>query len=171
MKMRWLKLRLASIIKSKNNGFTLVETMMALVVTVMVLNIFTHSLMTLRTVNRLHHRINAVAFAQVQFERYLTQRDTLERYTCPEDADTQHAVFFRKYYDNQDHVKQQKFKLELVKRTLRMTTLSDGGYMPLLLGVSKARFKTTKQYILITLTETDGRTSELFFSFPERKEP
>lgn len=52
-----------------------------------------------------------------------------------------------------------------------MTTLTDGGYMPLLLGVKQARFKTTKQHILITVTETDGRTSELDFSFPERKEP
>lgn len=151
--------------QSKNikssKGFTIAEVIFSIFITILVIWILQNLLVNLKTANKSNHHTNDVAFAYVQFTRFLKDDNTETAYALPNSSNSYRAVVAKIKRKGKKKV-EQHYILEKYKNMIRATT-SDGGHMPLLLNIENASFVTIDKQVKINITEKDGRKSELYF--------
>ena len=145
------------LILSKNKGFVLAEAMFAVIITLLIVLVLQNLLKTIMLSDKADHKTDNVVFAYVQFNRFLHD-DTKLAYPFPEISTSRQAGIVKVDHDNKSKI----YKLNFYKNMVRVTT-PDGGHMPLLLEVKKANFVTTNNYIKISITEKDNRSTEIYF--------
>lgn len=149
----------------KSRGFLLAEAIFSVFITVIIVLILQNLLQNLRSAEKLGHKTDEVAFAYVQFDRFL--HDDAISYSVPNKSHAEMAVFTRVTKKGE----KSSYALEVYtkngKKMLRTTT-SVGGHMPLLVNLRKADLSTNKEQIKINLTEKDGRKSQLIFKMDDK---
>lgn len=148
-------------IRLKNKAFTLSEAIFSIFISMLVIMILQNLLLNLRTANKSTHRTDDIAFAYVQFNRFLHE-DGGVVYAVPESSNSFKARIVKKVGKVE-----KVYILEKYKHMIRSTT-DEGGHMPLLLNVHYAGFSTKDGQIKINVTEDDGRKSELYFKLDPR---
>ena len=151
--------------QSKNikssKGFTIAEVIFSIFITILVIWILQNLLVNLKTANKSNHHTNDVAFAYVQFTRFLKDENTETAYALPNSSNSYRAVIAKIKRKGKKKV-EQHYILEKYKNMIRATT-SEVGHMPLLLNIENASFVTIDKQVKINITEKDGRKSELYF--------
>ncbi len=139
-------------------GFTLLEAVFAIAVTILCAQILFGLVNTLRKINHQKSGINEIAYSYVQVNT--TGSDPTK-------------IILRKFSDKKKNdPTYETYVIDLSSNdTLRMRT-DEGGHMPLLFKVKKIRCSTSKDSFTILITEKDGRQSEMYFKtdLPEKKE-
>lgn len=150
----------------KSKGFFLAEAVFSVVITMLVFLTLKDLLFSLQTANQSQIRSNELAYAYVQLNRFLHDKEVEQTYTEPELSNSKQAVFEREATINGKKVKKRYF-LQQYGSMIRLTTRS-AGHMPLLLNVKQAEFKTKPGRIAVGLYEKDGRYSKLVFKLGSR---
>lgn len=153
------------IIKLKNKGFTIAEVIFSIFVSTLVILILQNLLTNLKTANKSNHRTNDIAFAYVQFNRFLHEDGGIV-YTLPKSSNSFKTKFVKVKGSGKKKT-EKTYILEKYKHMIRSTT-DEGGHMPLLLNVHYAGFSTKDGQIKITVIEKDNRKSELYFKLDPR---
>lgn len=82
--------------QSKNikssKGFTIAEVIFSIFITILVIWILQNLLVNLKTANKSNHHANDVAFAYVQFTRFLKDENTETAYALPDSSNSYRAV-------------------------------------------------------------------------------
>lgn len=144
----------------RTRGFLLAEAIFSVFITVIIVLILQNLMQNLRNAQKIGHKTDEVAYAYVQFDRFL--HDDGESYTMPDKSHSSKAVF--KHVNSRG--KEESYSLEFyVKNGNKMlrTSTSSGGHMPLLVNLKDAKLKTDDEHIEIDLMEKDGRRSVLTF--------
>lgn len=151
-------------------GFTLLEAVFAIAVTILCAQILFGLVNTLRKINHQKSEINEIAYSYVQVSNFLKESGHVEVSTTGSDPT---KIILRKFSDKKKNdPTYETYVIDLSSNdTLRMRT-DEGGYMPLLFKVKKIRCSTSKDSFTILITEKDGRQSEMYFKtdLPEKKE-
>ncbi|WEV40522.1 ComGF family competence protein [Lactobacillus sp. ESL0681] len=134
------------------------EAIFAIFVTLLVVTILQNLLKSVTTADRAGHRTDDIAFAYVQFDRFFHDNETETAYIFEGGSNSRQVGIVKVEKSGQ----KKTYLLNFYKNMLRMTT-PEGGHMPLLLNVKRAIFTHTSKQILIKVTETDNRYSELVF--------
>lgn len=151
----------------KGKGFLLAEAVFSLLITMLVFLTLKNLLFSLAAANKSQVRQDEVAYAYVQFDRFLRDEDVNRVYAEPEASSPKRAVFVRETLRNGKKDKKRYF-LEQYNSMLRLTTESTG-HMPLLLKVKQTHFQTRAGQIRIDVTENDGRYSQLVFKLGSKE--
>ena len=153
-------------IMKKIKGFTLLEAVFAIAVTILCAQILFGLIGTLRKINRQKTGVNEISYSYVQINNFLKESGHVEVSTTGSDPT---KIVLRKLSDKK------KKNGDLIYDTyvidMRMRT-DEGGHMPLLFQVKKIKCSTSKDSFSILVTEKDGRQSEMFFKtdLPKKKE-
>jgi len=151
-------------------GFTLLEAVFAIAVTILCAQILFGLVNTLRKINHQKSGINEIAYSYVQVNNFLKESGHVEVSTTGSDPT---KIILRKFSDKKKNdPTYETYVIDLSSNdTLRMRT-DEGGHMPLLFKVKKIRCSTSKDSFTILITEKDGRQSEMYFKtdLPEKKE-
>lgn len=153
-------------------GFTLLETVFAIAVTIFCAQILFGLVNTLRKINHQKSGINEIAYSYVQVNNFLKESGHVEVSTTGSDPT---KIILRKFSDKKKKKNDPTYETYVIdlssNDTLRMRT-DEGGHMPLLFKVKKIRYSTSKDSFTILITEKDGRQSEMYFKtdLPEKKE-
>lgn len=153
--------------RQKIKGFMLAETMLSLIVTAFAVMIMQNLVFQLKAGSRSNFRNDQLAFAYVQLDRFLKGEKNEVVVAAPEESTSKQCVFY-KLNKQQKGENRQKYLLQQYKNMVRVTT-PETGHMPLVLGVEKATFDTSKNYLQININGQDGRKSELRFKVKDRK--
>ena len=152
-------------------GFTLLEAVFAIAVTILCAQILFGLVATLRKINRQKTGVNEIAYSYVQVNNFLKESKHVEVSTTGSDSS---KIVLKKLSDkkkrNGDPI-YDVYVLDLsANDVLRMRT-DEGGHMPLLFQVKKIRCSTSKDSFTILVTEKDGKQSEMYFKtdLPEEK--
>lgn len=162
-----MKPRIKSI-KLKTKGFLLAEAVFSVFVTLLVVLTMQSLLKSISLAQAREHRTNDVVFAYVQLNHFLRDQNTRAAYVNLKTSNHYRAVVNK----ISDTGEEKTYVLMQYRNMIRVTT-SEGGHMPLLIGVKKAIFSTQDQQLKIALTETDNCRSELIFKLdpkPTKKE-
>lgn len=153
-------------------GFTLLEAVFAIAVTILCAQILFGLVNTLRKINHQKSGINEIAYSYVQVNNFLKENGHVEVSTTGSDPT---KIILRKFSDKKKKKNDPPYETYVIdlssNDTLRMRT-DEGGHMPLLFKVKKIRCSTSKDSFTILITEKDGRQSEMYFKtdLPEKKE-
>lgn len=150
----------------KSKGFFLAEAVFSVVITMLVFLTLKDLLFSLRTANQSRVRNDELAYAYVQLDRFLHDKEVKQTYTEPELSNSKQAVFEREAIIDGKKIKKRYF-LQQYGSMIRLTTKSSG-HMPLLLNVKRAEFQTKAGKIAVGLYEKDGRYSKLIFKLGSR---
>lgn len=159
--------QIRKLMKLRNKGFMLSEAMFAVFITLLVVLMLQNLLKSMTLANKAEHHTDDVVFSYVQFNRFLHDGNTKLAYVDAAASTAKKAKIVKVDQDNNENI----YWLTFYKNMIRATTF-EGGHMPLLLNVSKAKFVTQSQQLKIVVTEDDGRQSELYFKLakqPEKK--
>lgn len=152
-------------------GFTLLEAVFAIAVTILCAQILFGLVGTLRKINRQKTGINEIAYSYVQVNNFLKESGHVEVSTTGSDMT---KIVLRKLSSKKNKNNEPIYDTYVIDLSsndvLRMRT-DEGGHMPLLFKVKKIRCTTSKDSFTILVTEKDGRQSEMFFKtdLPEKK--
>lgn len=150
-------------------GFMLAEALFSLFVTILVLFILQNLLMSIKRANLdQNHHVNEVAYAYVQLNRFMRDKDTKLVYPVRDDANSSFTAFTK--VDKNKKEKIYRITHYAKKHVLKVSNSETGGYMPLIFNIQKAEFKTTKDQIIIRVTEYDKGKSDLVFQLDEKPE-
>ncbi|WP_186277706.1 competence type IV pilus minor pilin ComGF [Lactobacillus sp. LL6] len=149
----------------KSKGFTLAETIFSIFISMLVILILQNLLTNLKTVNKSSHRTDDIAFAYVQFNRFLHE-DSGVVYALADSSNSFKSKLVKVKGSGKKKI-EKTYILEKYKHMIRSTT-DEGGHMPLLLNVQAASFSTKDGQIKITVIEKDKRKSELYFKLDPR---
>lgn len=151
-------------------GFTLLEAVFAIAVTILCAQILFGLVNILRKINHQKSGIDEIAYSYVQVNNFLKESGHVEVSTTGSDPT---KIILRKFSDKKKNdPTYETYVIDLSSNdTLRMRT-DEGGHMPLLFKVKKIRCSTSKDSFTILITEKDGRQSEMYFKtdLPEKKE-
>lgn len=157
--------RLNKLLRSKSKGFMLAEAMFSLFITMMVLLILQNLLLSVKKANlNQNQHVNEVAYAYVQLENFMRADKIKAVYPVTKLAISNSASF--KCIDQKGDAT--TYRIEYYKKNV--LKVSGAGYMPLLFNVEKAAFKTTKDSIIIRVTEKNKGASDLVFQLDEEQE-
>lgn len=145
----------------KSKGFFLAEAVFSIVITILVFLTLKDLLFSLQAANQSQVRNDELAYAYVQLDRFLHDKEVKQTYTEPELSNSKQAVFEREAIIDGKKIKKRYF-LQQYGSMIRLTTKS-AGHMPLLLNVKQVEFETKKDRIDVGLYERDGRYSKLVF--------
>ena len=152
-------------------GFTLLEAVFAIAVTILCAQILFGLVNTLRKINHQKSGINEIAYSYVQVNNFLKESGHVEVSTTGSDPT---KIILRKFSDKKKKKNDPTYETYVIdlssNDTLRMRT-DEGGHMPLLFKVKRIKCSTTDDSFTILLTENDGRQSEMFFktNLPKEK--
>ena len=152
-------------------GFTLLEAVFAIAVTILCAQILFGLVNTLRKINHQKSGINEIAYSYVQVNNFLKESGHVEVSTTGSDPT---KIILRKFSDKKKKKNDPTYETYVIdlssNDTLRMRT-DEGGHMPLLFKVKKIRCSTSKDSFTILITEKDGRQSEMYFKtdLPEKR--
>lgn len=159
-------------IMKKIKGFTLLEAVLAIAVTILCAQILFGLIGTLRKVNRQKTGVNEISYSYVQINNFLKESGHVEVSTTGSDPT---KIVLRKLSDKKKKNGDLIYDTYVIDMSsndvLRMRT-DEGGHMPLLFQVKKIKCSTSKDSFSILVTEKDGRQSEMFFKtdLPKKKE-
>lgn len=148
---------------NKKPGFLLSEAMVALVITIAIMFTLKGLLQNLKTANSWNMHQDEIAYAYVQFDRFLHANKSDKSYTEQKYSNAKKSCFAIKSGKELKH-----YAIQQYQSMIRVTT-NKGGHMPLLLNVSDAKFETSTDTIKILIIEKDQRKSELVFKLKEEK--
>ena len=159
--------RLNKLLRSKSKGFMLAEAMFSLFITMMVLLILQNLLLSVKKANlNQNQNVNEVAYAYVQLENFMRADKINAVYPVTKLAISNSASF--KCIDQKGDAT--TYRIEYYKKNVLKVSGAGKGYMPLLFNVEKAAFKTTKDSIIIRVTEKNKGASDLVFQLDEEQE-
>lgn len=159
--------RLNKLLRSKSKGFMLAEAMFSLFITMMVLLILQNLLLSIKKANlNQNQHVNEVAYAYVQLENFMRADKIKAVYPVTKLATTNSASF--KCIDQKGDAT--TYRIEYYKRNVLKVSGAGKGYMPLLFNIENAIFKTTKDSIIIRVTEKNKGKSDLVFQLDEEQE-
>lgn len=155
----------------KIKGFTLLEAVFAIAVTILCAQILFGLVGTLRKINRQKTGVNEITYSYVQINNFLKESGHVEVSTTGSDPT---KIVLRKLSDKKKNgdLIYDTYVIDMSSNdVLRMRT-DEGGHMPLLFQVKRIKCSTAKDSFTILVTKKDGRQSEMFFkiSLPEKKE-
>ena len=159
-------------IMKKIKGFTLLEAVFAIAVTILCAQILFGLIGTLRKVNRQKTGVNEISYSYVQINNFLKESGHVEVSTTGSDPT---KIVLRKLSDKKKKNGDLIYDTYVIDMSsndvLRMRT-DEGGHMPLLFQVKKIKCSTSKDSFSILVTEKDRRQSEMFFKtdLPKKKE-
>lgn len=159
-------------IMKKIKGFTLLEAVFAIAVTILCAQILFGLIGTLRKINRQKTGVNEISYSYVQINNFLKESEHVEVSTTGSDPT---KIVLRKLSDKKKKNGDLIYDTCVIDMSsndvLRMRT-DEGGHMPLLFQVKKIKCSTSKDSFSILVTEKDGRQSEMFFKtdLPKKKE-
>lgn len=146
---------------NKVKGFTIAETMLALLITLMCFGILQNTLGIVKKSERLKDPINEVAYSYVQLDKFLKREDHVEIYPASSDA---RKIVLRKLVskkENGDPVFE-NYVIEGYKNMIRLRGI-EGGHVPLLLNVKSCNFSYGNDEFTIQVDEEKAGKSELVF--------
>lgn len=159
--------RLNNNLSLKSKGFTLAEAVFSLFVTILVLSILQNLLFCVKKVNlRQNMHVNELAYAYVQLNNFMHDKNTKKIYLI--ESNFKNKAGFTKVRKNGER-ENYFIDFYLHKKALRVYK-DKGGYMPLLFNVEQAKFETNNDQIIIHVTETDKRESDLVFKLDKKSE-
>ena len=132
--------RLNKLLRSKSKGFMLAEAMFSLFITMMVLLILQNLLLSVKKAN-------------------LNQNQHVNE-----------VAYAYVQLENFMRADKTTYRIEYYKKNVLKVSGAGKGYMPLLFNVEKAAFKTTKDSIIIRVTEKNKGASDLVFQLDEEQE-
>lgn len=156
----------------KIKGFTLLEAVFAIAVTIACVQILFGLVSTLRKINHQKSGVNEITYSYVQVNNFLKESGHVEVSRTGSDPT---KVLLKKLSNKKKKNGDPIYDVYAIdvspNDTLRMRT-DEGGHMPLLFKVKKIRCSTSKDSFTILITEKDGRQSEMYFKtdLPEKKE-
>lgn len=155
----------------KIKGFTLLEAVFAIAVTILCAQILFGLVGTLRKINRQKTGVNEITYSYVQINNFLKESGHVEVSTTGSDPT---KIVLRKLSDKKKNgdLIYDTYVIDMSSNdVLRMRT-DEGGHMPLLFQVKRIKCSTAKDSFTILVTKKDGRQSEMFFKtdLPEKKE-
>lgn len=160
--------KIKKLIRSRNNGFLIVEAIYSVMVTLLIVVTLQGLIKTITVSNHLQHHTDDIVFSYVQFNQFLADEDVKTVFAFPEASNSRQAAVEKVTKDGESNI----YLLTHYKNMIRVTT-PEGGHMPLLLNIKRAFFVTMNRQIKITITEEDGRKSEIYFKLdpiPKKKE-
>lgn len=160
--------KIKKLIRSRNNGFLIAEAIYSVMVTLLIVVTLQGLIKTITVSNHLQHHTDDIVFSYVQFNQFLADEDVKTVFAFPEASNSRQAAVEKVTKDGESNI----YLLTHYKNMIRVTT-PEGGHMPLLLNIKRAFFVTKNRQIKITITEEDGRKSEIYFKLdpiPKKKE-
>lgn len=146
---------------NKLKGFTIAETMLALLITVMCFGILQNTLGIVKKSERLKDPVNEVAYSYVQLDKFLKREDHIEIY--PASSNTKRIVLRKLISKSKDDDPIfQNYVVEGYKNMIRLRGI-EGGHVPLLLNVKTCEFSYDEDEFTIQVDEEKGGRSELIF--------
>lgn len=144
-------------------GFTLLEAIFAIAVTILCAQILFGLVSTLRKVNHQKSGVNEIAYSYVQINNFLKENGHVEvSQTASDPTEIVLRKLSNRHKKNGDPI-YETYIIDLTANdVLRMRT-TEGGHMPLLFNVKRIKCTTSKDSFAILVTEKDGRKSEMFF--------
>lgn len=159
--------QVSKVLQLKSKGFMLAEAMFSLFITMMALLILQNLLLSIRKANLdQSQHVNEVAYAYVQLENFMRAEKIRAVYPVTRLA-TRSCAYF-KCVDQEDD--ETTYRIEHYKKDVLKVSSSGKGYMPLLFNIEDAKFKTTKDSIIIRVTEKNKGKSDLVFKLDEEQE-
>lgn len=143
----------------KRPGFLLAEALIALMISIMTINILHDAILILRTVPRLDHAS--------ELRQQITQRklsDYFKDQIIDEiDLET-HQLSFKRYNSTEQvwHYKKLAVDQRWSDRQFLRLYDANGGFEPILNDVQKVSFKRIKNLLLITICDSDNLTTEMY---------
>lgn len=147
----------------KITGFSLLEVVVALLITVMSISLLTESLSLVKKNNSSKVYGNEVAFCYVQLTKFLENNGGFR--IVESHSDHTQLTIEKKKTDKND-LEYKTYVIEQKGNVLRVRGARQG-HMPLLVKIKKASFKFDKKKFLLSITQGDGRRSELVFKAKE----
>lgn len=149
------------IFKTKNKGFMLAEAIIAILITVLCFEILYSTINTVRTVSHKRDGVNNVAFAYIQLNRFIKDRDLM---LDIKHSDVKRAILKQKKKDEENKVYYETYSFYERKGQLRMSQV----YMPLMMNLRTVYFSyVNKDVMKMKIVERDGRCSILAFKLKE----
>ncbi|WP_347283631.1 competence type IV pilus minor pilin ComGF [Lactobacillus taiwanensis] len=155
----------------KIRGFTLLEAVFAIAVTIACVQILFGLVSTLRKINHQKSGVNEITYSYVQVNNFLKESGHVEVSRTGSDPT---KVLLKKLSNRKKKNGDPIYDVYAIdvspNDTLRMRT-DEGGHMPLLFKVKRIKCSTTADSFTILVTENDGRQSEMFFktNLPKEK--
>lgn len=149
----------------KQKAFTLAEAMLAILITILCMQILYSVLSVLKHSDKEKEPINEVAYAYVQMNNFLKENEHTEIDTTY--SNSQKIIL--KVLDKKASVDKPIFKRYVItgyKDMIRVQGI-DGGHLPLILNVSKVNFSYGKTIFKISFDEKKMGHSELIFQTDE----
>lgn len=146
---------------NKVKGFTIAETMLALLITLMCFGILQNTLGIIKKSERLKDPVNEVAYSYVQLDRFLKKEDHIEIYP---DSSNPKKIVLRKLVSKKENGEPvfENYVIEGYKNMIRLRGI-EGGHVPLLLNVKTCEFAYDDDEFTIQVDEEKGGRSELVF--------
>ncbi|MDO4912090.1 MAG: competence type IV pilus minor pilin ComGF [Lactobacillus sp.] len=136
----------------KIKGFTLIETVIALMISALTVMILQATLLNLKSIKQSKLDCNDIAFAYVQLDKFLHNREVKRCIFYPKKSDQSHAVFKLERTDGDI-----EFDLYQVNGKLALKP----GHIPLLVNVKSTSFAMTKELLTITVVDQNNLKSEI----------
>ena len=152
-------------LNKKQKAFTLAEAILAILITIICMQILYSTLSVLKYSDSEKEPINEVAYAYVQMNNFLKENKHTEIDTTYSNS----KKIILKVLDEKSSVDQPIFKRYVItdyKDMVRMQGI-DGGHLPLILNVSKVNFSYGKTRFKISFAEKKMGHSELIYRTDE----
>lgn len=146
---------------NKIKGFTIAETMLAMLITLMCFGTLQNTLGIIKKSERLKDPINEIAYSYVQLDKFLKREDHIEIYPVSSNIK---KIVLRKLVSKEKNGKPvfENYVIEGYKNMIRLRGL-EGGHVPLLLNVRSCEFSYNDDEFTIQVDEEKGGRSELVF--------
>lgn len=145
----------------KLKAFTLAEAMLAILITILCMQILYSTLSVIKRSDKQNEPINEVAYAYVQMNNFLKENKHTEIDTTY--SNSQKIIL--KVLDENSSIDKPIFKRYVItnyKDMVRMQGI-DGGHLPLILNVSRINFSYSETKFKISFDEKRCGRSELIF--------
>lgn len=146
--------------KSKLLGFSVAEAILALLITVICIELLIGILGCLKSAHENKEPINEIAFSYVQLENFLKEEGHVEVNMAA--SNSGNVILKKKIGEKDGQPLFHSYSLEQYKDMIRMTGIN-GGHMPLLMNIKTASFVYGEDYFEIKVVEKDNRKSNLRF--------
>lgn len=148
---------------TKLKAFTIAEAMLAILMTIICIEILQGCLGIVKKSEQLKEPTNEVVYSYVQLNEFLQEKKHVE--ISPDNSGVVRLTL-KILISDKDKPEFEIYHLERYKRMIRLTG-SEGGHIPLLFNVRDCRFTFDKDEFTIQVTEDNGKHSELAFKVDE----
>lgn len=149
---------------TKLKAFTIAEAMLAILMTIICIEILQGCLGIVKKSEQLKEPTNEIVYSYVQLNEFLKEKEHVE---IDQEKSFATQLILKSLVSKKDEKPVfRSYRLEKYKKMIRLTS-SDGGHIPLLFNVRSCRFIFDKDEFTIQVTEDNGKNSELIFKVDE----